>query len=106
MSPDVIVYLLYAEILVFSFLFLNNLVISIYYYVTKIDNKQAVFSKIIVSIFKREKIWLDNIENNNLKNYCRKTRRLIKINFLFLAVFVLLFIAMLFVIALLKHELG
>ncbi len=64
MSPDVIVYLLYAEILVFSFLFLNNLVISIYYYVTKIDNKQAVFSKIIVSIFKREKIWLDNIENN------------------------------------------
>ena len=99
MSPDIIFYLFYAEVIIFSFFLLNTLIIVAYYYTSKIDDKQELFYKIIVSIFKRKKIWIDNLEDNNLKNYCQKNTLLIKINFLIVSVFVLLFIVIFFLIA-------
>ena len=83
MHPDTLFILLFIEICIFVFTAISFVLVIAYYHALKVENKKEIWSKIVVSVFKREAApefdELTEITNRLYKNFSQYMSILLKV---------------------------
>ena len=83
MHPDTLFILFFIEICIFVVTSISFVLIIVYYYAIEVENKKEIWSKIVVSVFKREAApefdELTAITNRLYKNFSQYMTILLKV---------------------------
>ncbi len=108
MNPELIFYSFYSLIAVFGLLFINNVIIAVYYKMSTVPNKKEIFKDVLFSL-KKNNVSLSSQDSivgerkESVEAFRNCTFLLTRVFYVLLAIFVVLFILTMLVVGIVKR---